>query len=335
MENQMWTRRTTHLLFILAAALIGVAARVHSGERADTVKVVLDAEGDEEVAPHGKGNIYAPDVMRDGNLFRMWYGGQGRDGHDRIAYAESTDGVRWVRNGVVLKDDAANHVNDPSVVKVKGEFFMYYTRTERDVVDRIYLAVSADGKKWEPRGVAVDAGKAGEWDSLSVGRPSVIHDGDHFKMWYDGRKDFPPDAPVRDVPKSPTSKRCVGYATSKDGVEWLKHDKNPVRGDDVGAVDVKRVGDKLLMVYESRDGTRFATSEDGLAWDDKGVYCKKSGSKTDLFGHVTPFLLVGHEKSEHRLFVGAAGATTWDCNRIAAVEISDAELNRRLGVAKK
>jgi hypothetical protein len=335
MENPMRTRRTTLRLFILPVALIGVAAYVHSGEKADNIKVILEAEGDEELAPHGKGNIYAPDVMRDGKLFRMWYGGQGKDGHDRIAYAESADGVQWVRKGVVLKDDKANHVNDPSVVKVKGKFFMYYTRTEKDVVDRIYLAVSEDGKKWESRGVAVDAGKDGEWDSLSVGRPSVIHDGDEFKMWYDGRKDFPPDAPVKDVPKSPSSKRSVGYATSKDGVEWIKHGKNPVRGDDVGAVDVKRVGDNLLMVYESREGTRFATSKDGLAWDDKGMFSKMSGSKTDLFGHVTPFLLVDNEKKEHRLFVGAAGATTWDCNRIATVEISDAELNRLLGVAKK
>jgi hypothetical protein len=127
----------------------------------------------------------------------------------------------------------------------------------------------------------------------------------------------------------------VGYATSKDGVEWIKYDRNPVRGDDVGAVDVKRVGENLLMVYESREGTRFATSKDGLAWDDKGMFSKKSGSKIDLFGHVTPFLLVDNEKQEHRLFVGAAGATTWDYNRIAAVEITDAELNRRLGVAKK
>ena len=48
----------------------------------------------------------------------MWYGGQGRDGHDRIHLAESDDGVNWVRRGVVLDNGEANHVNDPSVVKV-------------------------------------------------------------------------------------------------------------------------------------------------------------------------------------------------------------------------
>lgn len=98
---------------------------------------------------------------------------------------------------------------------------MYYTRTEKDVVDRIFLAVSDDGQKWESKGIAVDAGKDGVWDSLSVGRPSVVHEDGEFKMRYDGRKDFPPDAPVKDVLKSPTSKRSVGYATSNDGVTWI------------------------------------------------------------------------------------------------------------------
>ena len=71
--------------------------------------VILEGEGDAERAPHGKGNVYAPDALWDGRLFRMWYGGQGKDGHDRIAYAESVDAKQWVRRGVVLKDDSAVH----------------------------------------------------------------------------------------------------------------------------------------------------------------------------------------------------------------------------------
>ncbi len=43
----------------------------------------------------GEGNVYAPDVHREGDLYRMWYGGQGRDGHDRVLLAESDDGLTW------------------------------------------------------------------------------------------------------------------------------------------------------------------------------------------------------------------------------------------------
>src|SRR5688500_11665530 len=191
-------------LFVVSLAAAAVVART-GGSSACVAPVVLKGDADSELAPHGEGNVYAPHVLLEGKLYRMWYGGQGRDGHDRIHYAESDDGAAWVRKGVVLEDRAANHVNDPTVVKVGDRYYMYYTRTEKDVVDRIDVAVSPDGVKWEPKGVALAAGQAGEWDALSVGRPSVIHEDGLLKLWYDGRKDFPPDAPVRDVPKSGTS----------------------------------------------------------------------------------------------------------------------------------
>lgn len=314
---------------IAAFVVAGLTNAVGSNESSCLFAVILMGEGDFEQAPHGKGNIYAPDVVWDGSIFRMWYGGQGKDGHDRISYAESADGQKWVRKGVVLKDDLANHVNDPSVVVVNGIFFMYYTRTEKDVVDRIDLAVSSDGRKWEPKGDVIAAGSDRTWDSLSVGRPSVIfHDG-KFKMWYDGRKDFPPGTPVRGVPISSTSSRSIGYATSDDGIRWVRHQDNPVFGHDAGAIDVKRLQDQFIMFYESRDGTRYAISNDGLKWDDRGIFVAKSGSEIDQFGHVTPFLFVDPANKRYRLFVGAAAATTWDHNSIAVLNIDD-ELMRRL-----
>jgi hypothetical protein len=92
--------------------------------QARTPEIVLQGQGHEEVAPHGQGNVYAPHVLAENGLYRLWYGGQGKDGHDRISYAESREGKKWVRKGVVLKDDKANHVNDPYVVKVNGRYFM-------------------------------------------------------------------------------------------------------------------------------------------------------------------------------------------------------------------
>lgn len=283
--------------------------------------VVLKGEKDSELAPHGSGNVYAPDVLLEGKLYRMWYGGQGRDGHDRIHYAESRDGVAWVRKGVVLEDRNANHVNDPSVVRVGRVYYMYYTRTTKDVVDRIDVAVSRDGVTWEPKGVALAAGPAGAWDGLSVGRPSVIREDGVFKLWYDGRKDFPPDAPVTGVPQSSTSRRCVGYATSNDGLRFTRQGDHPVFGHDAGGVDVKRLGARLVMVYESRDGTRLATSEDGIAWTNRGLLVARSGTNVDAFGHVTPNLLADPDGEIRRLYVGAAGATTWDRNVIVLFKL--------------
>ena len=72
---------------------INAAAEDPRGKRA--LAVVVRGTEESELAPHGKGNVYAPDILIENGTYRMWYGGQGEDGHDRIHYAESRDGLRW------------------------------------------------------------------------------------------------------------------------------------------------------------------------------------------------------------------------------------------------
>ncbi|WP_197534215.1 methyltransferase domain-containing protein [Symmachiella dynata] len=294
------------------------------------LKLLLRGKGESEIAPHGKGNIYAPDVMVDDGLFKMWYGCQGKDGHDRISYAESKDGEHWIRKGVVLSNGTANHVNDPSVIKVDGVYYMFYTRAEKDVIDQIDVATSKDGLNWETNGVALSPGAAGQWDALSVGRPTVLYEDGQFKMWYDGRKDFPLHSPVSNVPKSSKSRRDIGYATSRDGLHWVRHNNNPVFGRNAGGVDVKRLGDKLVLLYESGKGTHWASSPDGLQWRDLGLLAEKSGQETDAYGHVTPNLLPNATEHVHHLYIGTAPAPTWDHNQISVLHFDKEHLNRLL-----
>ena len=298
------------LLILLSLSPLAIAQEAN-------LTVLLNAKGEHEIAPHGKGNIYAPCVLIDGGIWRMWYGGQGKDGHDRILYAESEDGRQWKRKSIALEDNTANHINDPSILKVGNSYFMYFTRAEKFVIDRIHVANSKDGLKWNVVGVALGAGKGDAWDSLSVGRPSVIHDEGMFKMWYDGRKDFPIGTPVEGAPVSSESHRCVGYATSNDGIKWVRNGDEPVFGNDAGGIDVQRIGSKYIMVYESHSGTRYAKSDDGVVWKDNGHLLRKSGNEADRHGHVTPFLF-SHNQHERRLFYGAAKAATWDQNVIAS-----------------
>src|SRR3954452_23061875 len=100
---------TTRLFTSIATWLAGLILAAGSwssmaGGRAEdlALRPLLHGVGRTEAAPHGEGNVYAPDVLLDAGLYRMWYGGQGRDGHDRIHLAESGDGVTWARRGVVL-----------------------------------------------------------------------------------------------------------------------------------------------------------------------------------------------------------------------------------------
>lgn len=222
----------------------------------------------------------------------MWFGGQGKDGHDRIHLTESRDGWKWKARGVVLEDRDANHVNDPSVVKVGKTYFMDYTRADSDVRDEIALATSADGVSWRKIGGVLRPAAGGEWDSLLVGRPSVCVEDGVFRMWYDGRKDLPPGAPAKDAPKSDLSVRAVGYAESRDGVKWTRSQQGPMFGEGAGGVHASRVGGGYVLVYEARDSTRVVRSADGRRWENGRVLAGLSGTGNDQFGHVTPFLII-------------------------------------------
>jgi len=304
--------------FLLLAGLACLTAAAHAVGAAP--EVVLDPTGDLQAAPHGAGNAYAPEILFHNGVYRMWYGAQGRDDHDRILLAESPDGVSWETKGVALDHGDANHVNDPSVVKVGDTFFMYYTRAPVDIRDEIALATSADGVTWQEQGTVLGPGADGAWDSLLVGRPSVLHEDGRFRMWYDGRRDLPMGAPAEGVPKSDRSVRAVGYAESIDGLTWTRPQDEPVFGEDAGGVHVVRIGDTLVMTAESREGTRLATSTDGLAWQSQGLLVDRSGADVDRFGHVTPFLLV--EPESVALFAGAASSASWDHNRIVRIPLS-------------
>ena len=272
---------------------------------------VISSFAESTQAPHGRGNLYAPEIVEFRGEVLMYFGGQGKDGHDRIHLASSKEGGAWEQEGVVFAPEGVNHVNDPSVVSVGGKLFMFYTLAGSGVTDAIGLAVSEDGREWSDRGPVLSPSPAPAWDSLLVGRPSAWHDGERFHLWYDGRKDLPPGAPDAEAPKSETSRRFVGYAVSSDGVTWAKREK-PVFGEDAGGLHVTRADERFIMVIESREGTRWASSRDGIKWNSHGqLHPKGEGSP---HGHVTPFLRV--EGGRWTLFYGAARAATWDQNAI-------------------
>lgn len=312
--------------------LLGSAVSSAFAEEETTVslRILLKGEGELEVAPHGDGNVYAAEVHHHAGLYRMWYGGQGADGHDRILYAVSDDGEAWTRKGVVIDNGDANHVNDPTVAIVNGQFYLYYTRATRNVIDRICLATSRDGEHWKDHGIVINAGPEGEWDALSVGRPSVLYHEGRFHLWYDGRKDFPAGAPVKDVPLSSDSRRAIGYATSRDGVQWEKHSANPVFGNNAGGIDVALFEDRFLLFYESGRGTCLAESPDGIQWQDHGLFLPKTGEAEDQFGHVTPQLVDDDRAGRINLYVGAAPDRSWNKNQIGVFTLEGKFLRQRL-----
>ena len=310
------------LLFVLSVALFDFLA---SAAEPSPPLTLITGETATLAAPHGRGNVYAPEIARRAGALWMWFGGQGKDGHDRIHLSTSHDGERWEHKGVVLEDATANHCNDPSVVEANGVLYMYYSRAGSGVADEISVATSVDGIKWQPRGTALARGGAGSWDSFAVGRPSVLVEDGIFRMWYDGRKDLPPGAPDATAPKSPTSQRHVGYAVSSDGLHWRRESAAPVYDHDAGGIHVCRLGRQLVMLSESHTGTDCAVSRDGINWRPLGRLVARADVPREQHGHVTPFLLPDPDHSGATLYYGAAAAPTWDANAITARRLTAAQ----------
>jgi predicted GH43/DUF377 family glycosyl hydrolase len=79
-------------------------------------------------------HAYHPSVIKDGSVYKMWY--SGNDGSNvRTAYATSSDGVTWTKQGMVL-DLGANgefddvHAYHPCVIKDGSVYKMWYSASD-------------------------------------------------------------------------------------------------------------------------------------------------------------------------------------------------------------
>lgn len=111
--------------------------------------------------------------------------------------------------------------------------------------------------------IVLDIG-SGNWDQNAVKQTEIVKDGSTYKMWYTG---------------SDTTDK-IGYATSSDGLHWIKDSaNNPVL--DLGAggkfdqsavsqPTVLKSGNTYHLWYTGNDGVNqeigYATSTDGVNW---------------------------------------------------------------------
>lgn len=138
----------------------------------------------------------SPCVLIDGGIWRMWYvSGTGwaaaTDGskhYYHIKYAESVDGIRWDRKGIVCinyqsPDEYA--IARPCVIRDKGVYRMWYSCRGKSY--RIGYAESQDGVCWKRKDAeaGIDVSASG-WDADMIAYPFVFdHDGARY-MLYNG-----------------------------------------------------------------------------------------------------------------------------------------------------
>lgn len=140
--------------------------------------------------------VSAPFVMLEDERWRMWYISglkwEKIDGqlvsYYHIKYAESANGIRWEREGLICLDlrEGERNIARPCVIKDEGLYKAWYSYNV-DAGYRIGYAESPDGYRWtrlDDR-AGIEPSVSG-WDSKALAYPWVfIHEGRKY-MLYNG-----------------------------------------------------------------------------------------------------------------------------------------------------
>jgi hypothetical protein len=212
----------------------------------------------------------------------MWFGAMGEYTARQIGYAWSLDGINWnmhpfpvIEGGIT--GDWDKHKGPGTVIRINDTLRMWYYGMPSGLENSaVGYAWSMDGLNWNLHSDPVlEKGSPGSWDDYGVGYvPKVRYDDSVYHLWYGAI-----------VQTWPFEKFEIGYASSYDGINWIKDSiNNPViqRGS-FGTFYDERVfpcipihyEDQLHMLFSGSDGdslmfryTRigYAFSDDGVNW---------------------------------------------------------------------
>jgi hypothetical protein len=158
----------------------------------------------------------------------------------------------------------------PCVLKnASSAYDIWYTGKDSFNIKRIIHASSADGVSWSAHAVSLDKGTAPQgYDSAHAYRPSLLKEGEIYKMWYTGTN------------ASGTNR--ILYTESSDGFSWgtpvaavLPTAAGVETSGGVSDAVVSYDGTQYIMLYLGTDGVFTyglrSISPDGLVWSDHSV----------------------------------------------------------------
>lgn len=183
-----------------------------------------------------------------GSVFKLWFT-QGY-GTPNIVYAESLDGINWVRSTAIC---VTNHARS-AVLKVGSNYYMYASLgTAGAQIDRY---TSTDGVAWTLANSAViTKGIGSAWNSASVANICVFYDTDDttWKMILEANS------------TAGSGVFSLGYYTSPDGITWMPYATNPViavGGRTWGGAYVKKIAGVYWMWCHGGPSTGLALPTD-------------------------------------------------------------------------
>ena len=136
-----------------------------------------------------------------------------------IVLFKSKNGQEWKKKATIICPHMISLnillVDRPCVIYKNNEWLMWFC-AQMDDKSNIWFAKSNDGQHFDIIGHSPVLASMYEYEGVSVMNPSVIWDQEEniFKMWYAAGDTYEPDV--------------LCYATSTDGIEWVKYTKCPV-----------------------------------------------------------------------------------------------------------
>jgi len=116
---------------------------------------------------------------------------------------------------------------DNHVLKVDGKYIMYFsTRNNYSIA----MTESEDGVNWSEPILVIEPRSETGWED-DINRPTVVYKDNIYHMWYSGQtsgKEFSSEVWTDVYLEASMNKKgtsYIGYATSKDGVNWQRFDK--------------------------------------------------------------------------------------------------------------
>ena len=204
-----------------------------------------------------------------------------------------------------------HYVTGPTILFNGTEYKMWYQGDDGSS-SKIGHAASFDGIVWtkHPDNPVLEFGPGGSWDESQVFGCFVLYDDTEYKMWYCGDNG---------------SAWRIGYATSSDGIAWIKYPDNPVLDlgpsgswDDFHLIHPQVLfdGTEYKMWYTGDDGSRarigYATSPDGTEWtkhpDNPVLDLGPSGSWEDFYVH-SPFVIL--DESSYKMWYTGSDGPSW------------------------
>ena len=157
-----------------------------------------------------------------------------------IAFCQDDTSAGWIKydKNPVLGGSLGT-IFDISVLKESAGYRMWCSwRPKKSIA----LSVSSDGFSWSNPEIVLPPNAETDWEK-DINRPGVIKRNGLYHLWYTGQAQ---------------GHSWIGYATSKDGLNWKKHEGNPVFKNDpkneweqakVTACQIIKEKNEYLMFY--------------------------------------------------------------------------------------